>query len=172
VWWVAVATVALAAVVVAAVVVVLRPSSPSSADELSKLLVTPQDRTVSITKGLIGPAANASTAHGVRWVVGLVWTGHQGTYNGVLGLVQYQTTAQAQDALAQAGRAMAGTRSSIPGHSGAFYDAGRSIGMLGLTVQAGFGAGVKGTVLAEVFVTDEEPGFGPHLLAQQLDRLP
>jgi hypothetical protein len=171
-WWIVVGSVALAATVVAGVVIALQRSSPSSADELASLLVVPKDRTTNTVKITIEdqPRAGSST-QGVRWSVSQTWN-DQGGHSGIVSLTQYQTEEQAKAALARVAQATPGARHDVPGHPDAFFAAGKPIGLLGLSIQAGGGAGVKGTVVASVFATSEDPAFLQQLLTQQLDRLP
>jgi hypothetical protein len=171
-WWIIVGSVALAATVVAGLVIALQHSSPSSADELASLLVVPKDRTTNTVKiSIEGQPRGGSSAQGVRWSVSQAWN-DPGGHSGIVSLTQYQTEDQAKAALARVAQATPGARQDVPGHPDAFFTAGKSIGLLGLSIQPSGGAGVKGTVVASVFATSEDPGFLRQLLTQQLDRLP
>jgi hypothetical protein len=171
-WWIVIGSVALAATLVAGVVIALQHESPSSADDLASLLVTPSDRATSTVKiSIESQPRGGSSAQGVRWSVTQTWN-DQGGHSGIVTLTQYQTADQAKAALTRVSAATPGTRHDIPGHPGAFFTAGKAIGLFGLSIQPSGGAGAKGTVVASVFATSLDPDFLRQLLIQQLDRLP
>jgi hypothetical protein len=170
-WWIVVGSVALAAILVAGLVISLRDTSPASADDLAALLVTPTDRTTTVKVNIEAQPRGGSSSQGVLWSVTQTWNG-PGGHSGIVSLTQYQTEEQADEALARVSAATPGTRHDVRGHPGAFFTSGKAIGLLGFAIQPSGGAGTKGTVLASVFGTSEDPAFLQDLLTQQLDRLP
>ena len=169
-WWLIVGSVTIAAIVVAGVVLALQPSAPSSVDELRSLLITPPGSTAEVSGGRAGDIRAAGP--GVRWTVGRSWvdTGHLNV--GVVTLTQYETPDQAQDALARLTDQAKGTHQKMADHPGAFYVPGRTVKILGRSVQQGSGAGVTNTVVVYIAGTSDAPDGLQRLLAEQLDRLP
>jgi hypothetical protein len=170
-WWLIVGLVTLAALVVGSVAlgVQLQPSAPSSADELRSLLITPPGNTSEIT----GATPLIKTAGpGVRWSVTRAWVDAGKLNAGSVTLIQYESEDQAQAALARFSDQTGGTHQQVDGHPGAFFVPGRSVKLLGRSVQSGTGAGATHTVVVYLAGTSDATDGLPHLLAEQLDRLP
>jgi len=168
-WWILVGSVTLAAIVVAGVVLALQPSAPASADELRSLLITPPGNTAEIT----GATALIKTAGpGMRWSVSRTWVDTDKLNAGTVTLIQYESEAQARAALARFSEQTPGTHQQVGDHPGAFFAPGRSVKLLGRSVQSGTGAGATHTVVAYLAGTSDAVDGLPTLLAQQLDRLP
>jgi hypothetical protein len=169
-WWVVVACVTVAAVVVAGVVLALQPSAPSSVDELRSLLITPTGQTLNTTKVNIDGRA---PRQGARWTVSQGWIDSASRDTVVVSLTQYESADQARTALARVADQTPGTHLPISGYPGAFYVPGSSVPFLGKSLPAtGGGTGAKHTIVVFMVTTGETSDLLPHLLTEQLDRLP
>jgi hypothetical protein len=168
-WWLLVGSVTVAAIIVAGVVLALQPSAPSSVDELRSLLITPPGNSAEIT----GATPFTKTAGpGLRWSVARSWVDTNKLKAGSVTLIQYESTDQAQAALARFSDQIPGTHRQVAGHPGAFFVPGRSVKILGRSVESGSGAGAAHTVVAYIAGTSDDADSLPSLLAEQLDRLP
>jgi hypothetical protein len=169
VWWLIVGSVTLAAIVIGGVVLGLQPSAPASVDELRSLLITPPGNTSEIT----GATPLIKTAGpGVRWSVARAWVDTDKLNAGSVTLIQYESQDQAQAALARFSDQTPGTHQQVDGHPGAFFVPGRSVKLLGRSVQSGTGAGATHTVVVYLAGTSDAADGLPRLLAEQLERLP
>jgi hypothetical protein len=168
-WWLLVGAVTVAAIIVAGVVLALQPSAPASVDELRSLLITPPGYTAEITGAT--PFAK-SAGPGLRWSVARSWVDTDKLNAGSVTLIQYESADQAQAALARFSDQSPGTHQRVANHNGAFFVPGRSVKILGRSVESGTGAGAAHTVVVYIAGTSDDADSLPHLLAEQLDRLP